>query len=947
MAAAARGWAVALAAVVVGASVVTVPTASQAAPTSPPAPRPPSAARAAHVDRTLGNGLGRLLTAAGPTAGPKVARRQAGGFTFDQEALTIRDARGRVLVDLTPAAGVDRTTFRRSAEAAGLLVQSADPSRGTLEGFVALDDVRALAALPGRGTLAQAVRPVSRVGAATSQGVALQRVDRAQHRKLDGRGVTVAALSDSYDTATTTLTGDPLSVHAADDVASGDLPGPGNTANPLPVAVLQDDDGEVPGTDEGRAMLQVVHDVAPAAKLCFATAQSGEVGYAANIRRLAEKKGACGADVIVDDLDYLDEPMFSDGILSDAVDAVAKQGVHYFSAAGNQGSNQAWDSAVHLVSADEARTTSNIHLDDVDPALYAGGFQDMQPGAGVDVAQDVRLGAGGGTIDLQWDDPVDLDGPTLGTPYFSAGGTVTGQQPAPTFTFTPTAAQLGTTVQFRADGVPSGTTDLVLTVTAPDGTVLARTDDVTSPEVFTTRLDQPGPYTIEVSGYSGETGDFTVDVSPVLEPSRVSTDFNVLFFDMNGTFLGDSADVNALTGRPLELSPIAGAPEVQVVVSRASTGPVGAHRLRSVLFGNAELAEHVDPTDPGIFGHATARGATAVAAYDPFRPFLPEPFTSPGGTVTVTYDSAGDPLPKSRRRRTVPQVAGADGGNTTFFGVDSPADPDDQPNFYGTSAAAPQVAGIAALVVQRDRQRHRTRSPGALRSALEHATFAHDLDPFRSRASVSGVVLTAAGAPSAETDLVPGSMTDPRFFTLRNTSHHTIRSVTLDGSTAGPTALGAVADTPSSGVVFDPRPYATGQPRRTVGFPFTVGGTSGGLDPASVSASYGGATGTGRFATMTLTFAQGLKRGQQLQFGVDRDLARADDQAADEGNSADLLGGAVELPSGGKRRSGLTVVVTRTSGRSAKGRMANKLGSGRTVVDGYGLVDADRATGGH
>ena len=127
---------------------------------------------------------------------------------------------------------------------------------------------------------------------------------------------------------------------------------------------------------------------------------------------------------------------------------------------------------------------------------------------------------------------------------------------------------------------------------------------------------------------------------------------------------------------------------------------MGATRLQHVMSGDPAFTEYVDPLSPAMTGHTMAKGATAVAAYDPFRPFLPEPFTSPGGDVPIFFDSAGNRYAEPQIRR-VPQVAGADRGNTTFFAADDLRDPDTQPNFGGTSASAPHVASIAALALEK------------------------------------------------------------------------------------------------------------------------------------------------------------------------------------------------------------------------------------------------------
>ena len=103
---------------------------------------------------------------------------------------------------------------------------------------------------------------------------------------------------------------------------------------PIGVRVLEDlytvPDAEC--TDEGRAMSQIVHDVAPGASISFHTAFTSEEDFAAGITALADD----GAKVIVDDVGYFDEPMFEDGVIAKAIDAVAARGVAYFSAAGNE-----------------------------------------------------------------------------------------------------------------------------------------------------------------------------------------------------------------------------------------------------------------------------------------------------------------------------------------------------------------------------------------------------------------------------------------------------------------------------------------------------------------------------------------------------------------------------------------------------------------------------------
>jgi hypothetical protein len=175
--------------------------------------------------------------------------------------------------------------------------------------------ISAIPAAAGLASLrfAQSAVATTHVGSVASQGDHAMRSDIARNTfAVDGSGINVGALSDSFNC----LGG------AAADTSSGDLPA---------VKVIQEISICAEATDEGRAILQIVHDVAPGASLSFASAFNGQAAFASNILALA----AAGAKVIVDDVIYFAEPMFQDGIIAQAVDSVVATGTAYFSAAGN------------------------------------------------------------------------------------------------------------------------------------------------------------------------------------------------------------------------------------------------------------------------------------------------------------------------------------------------------------------------------------------------------------------------------------------------------------------------------------------------------------------------------------------------------------------------------------------------------------------------------------
>jgi hypothetical protein len=186
---------------------------------------------------------------------------------------------------------------------------------------IPIQNISGLSSLVNLKYARPAYKPKTNVGSVTSQGDVAQRSDVARKTyNVKGRGVKVGVLSDSYN-----------ALNGADSLINiGDLPGTGNPKGYLTnVDVLKDS----PGTDEGRAMLEIIHDVAPSAELAFHTANGGQAAFANGILALQK----AGSDVIVDDIIYFAEPFFEDGIVAQAVDEVVAKGATYFSAAGNQG----------------------------------------------------------------------------------------------------------------------------------------------------------------------------------------------------------------------------------------------------------------------------------------------------------------------------------------------------------------------------------------------------------------------------------------------------------------------------------------------------------------------------------------------------------------------------------------------------------------------------------
>lgn len=127
------------------------------------------------------------------------------------------------------------------------------------------------------------LRPITNTGIVTSEGDQAMKSDIARSTYgLTGSGLMIGVLSDSFDCAASGT-----STNYATDIATGDLPAGINVLSDLTSGC----------SDEGRAMLQLIHDVAPGANLAYHTAFGGTNVFASGILALAD----AGCDVIVDD----------------------------------------------------------------------------------------------------------------------------------------------------------------------------------------------------------------------------------------------------------------------------------------------------------------------------------------------------------------------------------------------------------------------------------------------------------------------------------------------------------------------------------------------------------------------------------------------------------------------------------------------------------------------
>jgi hypothetical protein len=604
-------------------------------------------------------------------------------------------------------------------------------------GWLPVSQLGTAAALGELTALRAAMARTASTGPVSTQGDYVQgsAALRATYPTLTGKGVTVGVLSDSFNCyATYEASGSGVPASGYEGYAYNGFTADYATdvsteALPTGVDVLEEasclDYGapeQPPFSDEGRAMLQIVHAVAPDASLAFRSAVVSEADFANGIIALQ----AAGAKVIADDLTFFDEPYFQDGIVAEAIDTVEANGVAYFTAAGNN-SDLSYENAApsfatlasnglqaneKLLNFDTSGATTTNYLPVTVPA--------MQPGELV-------------AVTVEWDQPYVTGAPDSG----------------------------------------GATSQLDLCVTGAVGAV--------------------------VEDYDGNTVSCT-------GPNTLGTDpFQVLII---------ANPANATSNTPQE--------SLQITLGLAN-GTAAPGRV-IVTVGDDGLGSQITEfatSSATIQGHHNAAtAATLGAAFYITAPACGQPaagleaFSSEGGAPTL-FDTSGTRLatPVVRQK---PDFVGPDGVNDTFLGFtlasagypggklqtsiaacqNNPA----YPNFFGTSAATPHAAGIAALILQANS----AATPSQIYSALQKTALA--MDPSTPNYNTGYGFIQAGPAlaqfpPSAPTLSLAASSV-----TLGNSTTLTWSAINATGCTASGDWSGSLAISGSQTV----KPTATG-----------------------------------------------------------------------------------------------------------------------------------------
>jgi len=264
--------------------------------------------------------LGRFLQALlGQNTGRALAHNQDYLVAPDNPVKNSPFVHTRSGVDVQVYITLDKTdaltlhTLRQS----GVEIEIVNPSLKMVQAWVLLENLDDVIQLPGVRKVTTPSYGRTNSGSVVTQGDAILKANQLRARGLSGKGIRVGIISDGANDWATAR-------------AQGDLPAGGiivyGTCSKHPAR------DEVRNCNEGTAMAEIVHDLAPDAQIAVAATRTS-LDFIARINTLVD---VFKADIIVDDMIFYTAPYFEDGAVAKAV-ATASTRVLFVSAAGNSG----------------------------------------------------------------------------------------------------------------------------------------------------------------------------------------------------------------------------------------------------------------------------------------------------------------------------------------------------------------------------------------------------------------------------------------------------------------------------------------------------------------------------------------------------------------------------------------------------------------------------------
>lgn len=191
-------------------------------------------------------------------------------------------------------------------------VIESDEENHIVTAWISLESLKVFASLPEIRSIQAVLPPLVRKGKTVSEGdFILESSSIRESYGVNGTGIKIGVISDGVD-------------NLKDAQATGDIS--------YSVHILSNKIGG----NEGTVMLEIIYDIAPGAELYFHDCGSSRLEFNRAVDALINQ----GCTVICDDIGWLSEPFFEDGIVAEHVKEVIKEhDLLYISSAGNSGDN--------------------------------------------------------------------------------------------------------------------------------------------------------------------------------------------------------------------------------------------------------------------------------------------------------------------------------------------------------------------------------------------------------------------------------------------------------------------------------------------------------------------------------------------------------------------------------------------------------------------------------